>query len=284
MIFKVSHQIRYVYSAPVFLEPHILRIRPRCDASQQVKNFSLVIAPQPAGRHDFLDPEGNSVTCLWFEEKTASLSITASSEAQTFCVDPFSFLVTDADFLQLPVSYGDTDGAALTPCLEIIESDIAVEAFCKSVLLETKGRTLDFLSRLCTVIYEKFTVEIRDEGLPLPPSVVIQNKLGACRDLAVLYMAVCRSVGLAARFVSGYQEGDQDMEQRHLHAWAEVYVPGGGWRGYDPTLGLTVADSHIIVAASHDPAGALPVTGTFRKTGVTANMDYHISLSTSLEP
>jgi len=280
MIFKVSHLIRYAYSAPVFLEPHMLRIRPRCDASQQVRNFTLVISPQPAGRHDFLDPEGNSATCLWFEEKTASLSITASSETQTFCDDPFSFLVTDDDFLQMPVSYKDTDGTALQPCLGVIETGGAVEEFGKSVVAETRGGTLDFLSRLCTVIYEDYTVEIRDEGLPLPPAVVIRNKRGACRDLTVLYMAVCRSMGLAARFVSGYQEGDQDMEQRHLHAWAEVYVPGGGWRGYDPTLGLTVADRHIIVAASHDPAGALPVIGTFRKTGVTANMDFLISLST----
>jgi len=93
-------------------------------------------------------------------------------------------------------------------------------------------------------------------------------------------MAVCRSVGLAARFVSGYQEGDPDMEERHLHAWPEVYVPGGGWRGYDPTHGLNVADRHIALAASHWAKGTLPVKGNFRKTGAAARMSYHISLAT----
>ena len=124
-------------------------------------------------------------------------------------------------------------------------------------------------------------METRDHGAPLPPSITFQKKRGACRDLVLLFMAVCRRFGLASRFVSGYQEGDPDMEQRHLHAWAEVYIPGGGWRGYDPSHGLVVADRHIALAASYAPEGTAPVKGSFRGTGVSAETNYVISLVAS---
>jgi transglutaminase-like putative cysteine protease len=279
MIFGVTHKISYVYSAPVFLEPHILRLRPRSDEYQNVRNFSLSVEPEPAGIHHFLDAEGNNATCLWFVEQTAKLSLATSFEAQTFCKNPFSYLVTDSAFQQLPVVYGSFAARALAPSLTAIEIDETVAAFAKSVFADSKGDTLNFLSRLCLALYENFKVEIRDQGLPLSPVITFQNKSGACRDLVVLYMSICRNFGLATRFVSGYQEGDPDMDRRHLHAWAEVYIPGGGWRGYDPSHGLVIADRHIALAASYDPAGTLPVKGTFRGTGAAATMDYRISLS-----
>lgn len=279
VIFSIIHQIDYAYSTTVFLEPHMLLLRPRSEACQQVGNYSLTVKPRPAGIHDFLDPEGNCATCLWFEGKTSFLSITASFEVQTFCPNPFNYLVTDKDFLQLPAVYPENDATALAPFLGAQETDAAVIAFGASIRHKSGDNTLDFLSRLCSVIYEDFTVEIRDHGSARPAAITLQNGCGACRDLAVLYMAVCRSVGLAARFVSGYQEGDPDMDQRHLHAWPEVYVPGGGWRGYDPTHGLGVADRHIALAASHSADRSLPVRGSFRKTGATAAMSYHISLA-----
>ena len=283
MIYSITHTTNYTYSAPVFLEPHIVRLYPRNDASQKIRNFSLDVQPQPAGMHHFLDAERNSATCLWFEEKTAKLSLVSSFRVQTFCSNPFNFLVTDNAFLQLPAVYENYDAIALEPFRAALDPDDAVAAFGKSIFAEVQGTTLDFLSRLCVAVYENFTVEIRDEGPPLPSHITFQNKRGACRDLVVLFMTICRNFGLAARFVSGYQEGDPDMEHRHLHAWAEVYIPGGGWRGYDPSHGLLVADRHVALAASYDPAGAFPVKGNFRGTGVTATMDYHISMTTLKE-
>src|SRR5436853_629755 len=84
-----------------------------------------------------------------------------------------------------------------------------------------------------------------------------------------------RPKGIASRFVSGYQEGVSGLSERDLHAWAEVYLPGGGWRGYDPTLGLAVSDRHIAVAASRTSHGAAPITGTFRGTEATTQMASH---------
>lgn len=278
MNYLISHQIRYKYSSPVFLEPHIVRLRPRTDPCQQISSFMLSVDPQPVEIHQFLDTEGNNTAGLWFEEMTDSLTISTSFSVRTFCANPFSYLVTDQDFLHLPANYPADEIFSLTPCLTPGAQDNGLTALCKSILTEVDGNSLSFLNRLCSVIYEKFTVEIRNTGPTLPASVTLAKKSGACRDLAMLFMEACRNVGLAARFVSGYQEGDADMEKRHLHAWTEVYIPGGGWRGYDPTHGLAVADRHIAVAASHHPKGATPVTGTFRGTGVTADMDFQISL------
>ena len=279
MIFRISHKTNYTYSVPVFLEPHIVRLNPRSDANQKISNFLFTVEPQPAGIHHFLDAEGNCATCIWFEEKTTSLTITTSFEAQTYCKNPFTYLVTDDVFLRLPVRYDKPDAAALEPYRAAVDMHNTLSAFGMAVFDDANGDTLGFLSRLCLAIYENFTVEIREHGPPIMPSITLQNKKGACRDLALLYMAVCRSFGLATRFVSGYQEGDADMDHRHLHAWVEVYIPGGGWRGYDPSHGLVVADRHIALAASYDPAGTIPVTGSFRGTGVTAKMNYLIAFN-----
>jgi transglutaminase-like putative cysteine protease len=95
----------------------------------------------------------------------------------------------------------------------------------------------------------------------------------------VLFVEACRAIGLAARFVSGYQEGDTDSTDRHLHAWAEVYVPGGGWRGYDPTQGLAVADRHITLVASPLSRYAAPISGSFQQSnGAQSTMTYKLTI------
>ncbi len=94
----------------------------------------------------------------------------------------------------------------------------------------------------------------------------------------MLFMQCSRACGLPARFTSGYNEIDIETDDRHLHGWAEVYIPGAGWRGYDPTLGLAVADKHIAVASTTDPSTSHPVTGTFRATGATTELKYKIEI------
>ena len=167
MIYNVSHRTEYTYSAPVFLEPHILHLWPRNDASQKINGFSITVNPQPAGIHHFLDAEGNNATCFWFEGKTARLSITTSFEARMSCHNPFSYLVTDNAFFQLPVVYENFDAAALGPFLSTIDADDAVSAFGRKVFRNSNGNTLDFLSQLCMALYDNFKVEIHCL-LPLP--------------------------------------------------------------------------------------------------------------------
>ena len=118
---------------------------------------------------------------------------------------------------------------------------------------------------------------IREVGPPQPAESTLRDRAGSCRDLAVLFCAACRAVGLAARFVSGYERDASLQENGDLHAWAEVYLEGAGWRGYDPSRALAVAASHVAVAASSDPLLASPVSGTFRGSA-TAKMEFSISM------
>ena len=109
------------------------------------------------------------------------------------------------------------------------------------IAIATEQNTLNFLFQPNQRIYNDCNYIVRDTGEPFPAGVTWRNKQGSCRDYAVLFMEVCGAVGIAARFVSGYQEGDSEQQSR-LHAWVEVYLPAAGWRGYDPTLGLVISD------------------------------------------
>jgi transglutaminase-like putative cysteine protease len=147
-----------------------------------------------------------------------------------------------------------------------------------SLLEKSYGDIFEFLTGVNAYLYENWQVVIREEGHPLTPELTLEQKEVSCRDLALLFMEICRKAGIASRFVSGYQEGDPDTERRQLHAWTEVYIPGGGWRGYDPTHGLVVADRHVALAASYLPLGASPCIGSFRGTEATSSMTFEIKM------
>ena len=278
MILRLRHSMQYRYSAPVFLEPHLVRLRPRSDAFRQIRDFSLRIEPQLAGLHEFLDAEGNLAACAWFAGLIDQMTVQAEFVLETSSVNPFSYLITDNQFFYLPVNYSASEAAALALYCGETAAEAVIKDFIAPLMQESGNETISFLSLLNRTIYETFTVTYREEGAPLEPALVLQRKEGACRDLAVLFMACCRAVGIAARFVSGYHVGERE-EYHELHAWAEAYLPGGGWQGYDPTLGLAVAEQHIPLAASYAPAGAAPVSGTYRGTGASAAMEFAIEMT-----
>ena len=130
-------------------------------------------------------------------------------------------------------------------------------------------------------LFADFSHIHRDTGAPQSPAHTLQSRRGACRDLAVLFVDCCRAEGIAARFASGYQKGDLQSERRHLHAWPEVYLPGGGWRGFDPTHGAPVADSHVTIAAAAHPRDTMPVTGSFYGEGATSKFDFSLKIQVS---
>ena len=124
---------------------------------------------------------------------------------------------------------------------------------------------MPFLMELAGRICRGLRPIARAEGPPLAAGETLSAGEGACRDFAVLFCSACRSVGLAARFVSGYElEAARDPGRASMHAWAEVYLPGGGWRGFDPSQGLAVGLSHVAVAAARDPEMATPIAGSYR--------------------
>lgn len=286
MQFSILHTIRYTYSRAVFLEPHVVRLQPRHCGTQWLREFDVQVTPQPAGIAHGLDAEGNTTTTVWFDGEHPALAISVRARGTTQRENPFDYLLLP-DQCQLPLEYDASLRAPLAPaCERPVPSDApdAVAQFAARLEQDAGGELLAFLERLNQTIYSDFESIRRDEGDPWPAAETLASSRGSCRDVAVLFVDACRSRGIAARFVSGYQEGDAEQDDRDLHAWAEVYVPGAGWRGYDPTHGLAVADRHVAVAASILPANAAPVIGSFRGTGATANMETHIVLHVQHAP
>lgn len=264
MKLKIRHRTTYRFDHPVFLEPHVIRLRPRADAAVRPLALALDIDPLPAVRADNLDPESNVVTQAWFDGTTDRLTVESRSTVETLSTNPFEFLLDDPK-ADLPYAYPAALASRLSACCDDagrVPPD--VRALAQAAADEVGSRKDRFPWALTSLIHRQFQIETRDEGMPKTPEATLADRRGACRDLAVLYMACCRGMGLAARFVSGYAHVDDGGTDAELHAWAEIYLPGGGWRGYDPTLGLAVADRHVAVAAAADPADAAPVSGTFR--------------------
>lgn len=285
MFFEICHTTRYRYSQPVFIEPHTLRLRPRCDGTQVVEQFGLDIDPEPTGSTEFQDAEGNLVTRIWFNDVHDHLTIAARCSVHTTHSNPFDFLVPPPTPGNL-VNYDSALKTLLAPArqrLRPANHRDPVRRFAESIARKCDHRLVSFLVLLNDALFHRFQVIHREQGAPWPPDETWQRGSGACRDLAVLMADACRSVGLAARFVSGYQQGDREQDRRELHAWTEVYIPGAGWRGFDSTHGLAVADRHVPVAAGVMPKSASPVTGSFRGTGAESEMETQLLIET-LEP
>jgi hypothetical protein len=222
------------------------------------------------------------VAHAWFSHTTESLELRVAFEAESLRHNPFDYLLLDQAATELPLRYRPEMLPLLAACLDTQPSaEGPVSRFALSIADRVSGQVLPFLSELSRQIHEQIELVIREQGEPLPPDVTLGVRRGACRDLTVLFMECCRSLGIAARFVSGYYQGDNEAARRYMHAWAEVYIPGGGWRGYDPTRGLAVVDRHIAVAASARPSLAGPATGTFRGTGVTSKLTTQLQIQTS---
>ncbi|OCQ95952.1 transglutaminase [Oscillatoriales cyanobacterium USR001] len=279
MLYKIIHITTYNYSEFVNLDIHIVRLRSRSSSFQSLRAFSLEVTPQPAGISDVLDWEGNNTIKLWFTQPTNQLKIKITSEVETHCTNPFNYLL-EPWAIQLPITdYPAPVLAHLAPYLQPIITPVIVE-LAQEIWQQTNGKTVNFLSQLNQRIYDNCQQTIRETGDPLPAGITWNQKLGSCRDMAIIFIEACRAVGLAARFVSGYQEGDKNQKERHLHAWPEVYLPGAGWLGYDPTQGLVVSDRHIALTASAIPRNAAPISGSFKGFGATSDMQYTLSIET----
>lgn len=275
MELEICHTTRYEFSEAVFLEPHILRFQPRADGGQLPLEFSLDIDPLPAVMSAAPDSAGNTVTHVWFDGVHRSLTITAHAVTSMLRENPFDFLA-DVSRSRLPVFYAaETD--ALRPYLyrdaHALGEPDEMAIFGARMRDAARGELAPLLSCLNHTLCDRFQLVRREEPGVWSPDRTWREKCGACRDLAVLFIDVCRALGIAARFVSGYEQMESAFNDGDLHAWAEAYIPGAGWRGYDPSRGLAVAQQHVAVAAAATPAGAAPVTGAYRGSGVTAHIE-----------
>ncbi len=258
-----------------------VRLRPRSDCWQKLHQFKMEFNPLPEGTTELVDLDGTSSTFLWFSDTHPALNITTTSWVETLRENPFDFILKDPEFLELPVHLSKDFQLPLAPCLRRSAESTTVDDFARGIAQEVNRNTVSFLSTLCSRIHETMDITLRLSGDPMSPEELLANNTGACRDLTVLFMDACRSQGLPARYTSGYYYGDEEFSERELHAWAEVYLPGGGWRGYDPSIGLVVSNQHVAVASGPTPILTAPTTGNYRGTGVDSSLDFEIQMETA---
>jgi transglutaminase-like putative cysteine protease len=277
MLFHVTHATRYEYAHPVFLEPHTFRLRPRCDGTQRVIRFQLQVHPAPRGLSEMLDADGNAVAEAWFEGVTGSLAVISTFDVETLRRNPFDYLPGPPAAV-LPLEYPAELAERLRPYLAGAAPGSRVEGLARAAAEASGREAVAFLAELNRRIHGECRGVVREDGDPRDPEETLEIRAGACRDLAVLFMAACRAAGIASRFVTGYHLASPGGGRGDLHAWAEVYLPGGGWRGFDPSKGLAAADRHIAVAAGPAPRDAAPITGTFRGSAAGSSMSAEVEI------
>ncbi len=255
-----------------------VRLRPRSDCWQKLHQFKMEFDPSPDGQTELLDLDGTTSNFMWFSGTHPALNINTTSWVETLRKNPFDYILKNPDFFELPVQLSKDIQFPLEPYLYRSTPSIKVDAFARNIAQEVKHNTISFLSTLCLRIHDMMDMTLRLTGDPLSPEELLTNTTGACRDLTVLFMDACRSLGLPARYTSGYFFGDEEFSDRELHAWAEVYLPGGGWRGYDPTAGLVVSDQHVAVASGPTWNLTAPTTGNYRGTGANSSLNFEIEV------
>ncbi|PLW69340.1 transglutaminase family protein [Pseudohalioglobus lutimaris] len=262
--YKILHRTYYNFSNPVTLGPHILRLRPREDHELRIEAFDLKISPE-ANVLWHRDVESNSIAIASFSQPTQQLAIESEVIIQQYLEKPLDFLVADYA-VNYPFRYQQDDLVLLAPYLSgsstPADPQLAqwIEAIWhKGEAIETYG----LLQRITDAIHQRMTYKVREEPGVQTANDTLSRASGSCRDFAMLLMAAARQLGLAARFVTGYLHAPLSTDAGATHAWAEIYLPGAGWKGFDPTIGAIVGTDHIPVAVARVAESVPPVEGTF---------------------
>ena len=282
----LRHRTRYQYDRPVNLAPHVIRLRPAPHCRTPILSYSLKVDPRKHFINWQQDPFGNYLARVVFPEKTNELVVDVELIAEMAVLNPFDFFLEPAAE-QVPFVYEPWLAKELQPFLERLPAPPKLRAFIDSVDI-SKQRTIDFLVGLNQRLSREVRYIIRLEPGVQTPEETLSLCSGSCRDSSWLLVQVLRHLGMAARFVSGYLiqltpdvkalDGPvgAEVDFTDLHAWAEVYLPGAGWIGLDPTSGLLAGEGHIPLAATPDPQSAAPVTGAVDKAEVVFTHDMHV--------
>src|SRR5215510_14038753 len=268
----LHHQTRYRYDRPVSLSPQIVRLRPAPHCRTPILSYSLRLTPREHFINWQQDPHSNYLARLLFPGKTREMSIEVDLIAEMSVFNPFDFFLQPSAE-HFPFCYEPQLARQLAPYLELWPCGPRLARFVGSIPRE-RTRTVDFLVALNRRLSHEVRYIIRLEPGVQTMEETLALESGSCRDTAWLLAQVLRQLGLAARFVSGYLvqltpdvkplEGAAGpaTDFTDLHAWTEVYLPGAGWIGLDPTSGLLAGEGHIPLAATPEPFGAVSVTGS----------------------
>jgi len=267
----LNHVTRYRYDQRVGLGPQVIRLRPAPHCRTQVLSYSLRVEPELHFINWQQDPFANYLARLVFPEKTTEFCVTVDLVAQMAVYNPFDFFLEPAAE-QFPFAYEPNLRHDLLPYLAREQLTPRLREFLATVDTREQ-RTVDFLVSLNQRLQRDIRYLIRLEPGVQTPEETLQSAAGSCRDTGWLLVQVLRHLGLAARFVSGYliqlkpdvQALDGPSGAEHdftdLHAWCEVYLPGAGWIGLDPTSGMLAGEGHLPVACTPEPTTAAPISG-----------------------
>jgi uncharacterized protein (DUF2126 family)/transglutaminase-like putative cysteine protease len=287
----LHHKTHYKYDRLVNLGPQVVRLRPAPHSRTRILSYSLKVAPEKHFINWMQDPQANYATRLVFEQPTRELCVEVDLVAEMSVLNPFDFFL-EPQAEKFPFAYDRALDHELAPfqrkCWLTPQFTKYLTAIRRDVLGETKRRTkqqrlevpdedkprtIDFLVAVNQMLWKDIKYTIRLEPGVQTPEESLTKLSGSCRDSAWLLCQLFRHCGLASRFVSGYLiqlkpdvkslDGPSGAEKdfTDLHAWTEVYLPGGGWIGLDPTSGLLAGEGHIPLACTPDPSSAAPISG-----------------------
>ncbi len=284
----LTHRTEYVYDRLVGLAPHIIRLRPAPHCRTPIISYSCRVEPAEHFINWQQDPFGNFLARVVVPEKTKRFCVTVDVVADLAVINPFDFFV-DESAQTWPFTYDADLAAELKPYLEPSAGGPGLDGYMRKLKRTTTGTSLDFICDLNRQLSQEIKYLIRMEPGVQMPDETLKLGSGSCRDTGWLLVQILRRLGLAARFVSGYLiqlkpdvkaldgPSGTDVDFTDLHAWAEVYVPGAGWIGLDPTSGLVAGEGHIPLAATPSPSSAAPISGAHDEAKVS--FDFAMSVT-----
>ena len=283
----LHHKTVYQYDRLVTLSPQTIRLRPAAHSRTTIPSYSLKAEPADHFINWQQDPQGNFLARLVFPKPTSSFSLTVDLTAEMTVVNPFDFFLEPYAELY-PFVYEPLQARELAPFLETAPAGPRLQAWLAGVD-RSPAQPINFLVDLNRRLQQEISYLIRMEPGVHAPEETLETRSGSCRDSAWLMVEILRHLGLAARFVSGYliqlkpdvkaldgPEGPQ-ADFTDLHAWAEVYLPGAGWVGLDPTSGLLAGEGHIPLAATTHPFSAAPISGNVSQCEVEFHHEMQIT-------
>ena len=267
----LHHNTRYFFDRPVSLTPHTIRLRPAPHSRTPIHSYSLKVKPDNHFINWQQDAFGNFLARVVFPEKTTHLEIEVEVLADMVVINPFDFFLEEYAE-EFPFEYPAQMKKELQPYLEKADHGPLFDKLLAGVDRTERGM-IDFLVDINQTLERMIDYTIRLEPGVQSPEETLERAIGSCRDSAWLMVQLLRHLGLAARFASGYLvqlkpdekslDGPSGAEEdfTDLHAWCEVFIPGAGWVGLDPTSGLFAGEGHIPLACTPDPVSAAPIVG-----------------------
>ncbi|HEY6881531.1 MAG TPA: transglutaminase family protein [Polyangiales bacterium] len=262
---RIEHLTEYRFPSTVQLLPHRLLLRPREDHNLRIASSKLDIAPAAQLRWQ-RDPLDNSIVVASFRDATRTLSIRSEVIVEHYDAAPLDFLV-EPYAATTPFAYTDAELLSLAPyrAPSWPQDRATVASWLSSQGQHSGARdTFSVLDGLNRSIPQLLRYASREEAGVQSPALTLARGTGSCRDFAALFMDACRALGFACRFVSGYHTSyANEVGPGSTHAWAEVYIPGPGWKGFDPTAGVVTGNQHIAVAFAVHPELVPPISGSY---------------------